>query len=149
MNEVHLARFKLLFYAGVVRSRFHFGVQNMQRLTARFLLLFAIAGNFVPLALAAATSPTHACCIRKAVHKCHEAALAGSAQSSSQPLVHAAGSCNHDCCRGATTAQWASPQFPGSGAVAHEANGTVAATQLSTPSTEAFLLQSSRAPPAR
>jgi hypothetical protein len=44
---------------------------NMRRLTARLLLLFALAGTFVPPALAATAAPPHACCIRKAAHQCH------------------------------------------------------------------------------
>jgi hypothetical protein len=130
----------------------------MQRLIARFLLLIALAGNFVPLALAVTTSPAHACCVRKVVHKCHEAGVASqppSAQASSsqvlsnQTSVHAAANCGHDCCRGAITAQWASPRFSGSTPVAYAANGTVTDSQSSAPSTETFLLQSSRAPPVR
>ena len=46
-------------------------VIKMQRLTARLLLLFALAGNFLPVALAATTAPPRACCLRMA-HKCHK-----------------------------------------------------------------------------
>ena len=49
-------------------------IENMRRLAARLLLLFALAGNLVPLGLAM-TAPAHACCVRKAAHShhCHEA----------------------------------------------------------------------------
>ena len=79
----------------------------MQRLTARLLLLFALAGNFVPVALAATAAPVHACCIRKA-HRCHDSGPA----ESNQIAAHTTGCCNHDCCGAVTTPQWASPQSP-------------------------------------
>jgi len=65
----------------------------MQRRTAKLLLLFAMVGTFVPLALAATAAPPHACCIR-AAHKCH--AMAG---ESDQLAIGSTGCCNHDCCR--------------------------------------------------
>src|SRR5689334_20600791 len=74
----------------------------MRHLTATLLLLFAIAGNLVPLALAAAAGPPHACCIRKAVHPCH-----GAASTESESLeIRSAACCNRDCCR-ATATRWA------------------------------------------
>ena len=51
----------------------------MQRLIARFLLLFALAGTFVPMAQALAAAPPHACCIRK-IHQCHGSASPESTQ---------------------------------------------------------------------
>src|SRR5215831_18486216 len=76
----------------------------MQRLTARLLLLFALAGTFVPVAMQALASPPHACCLRKAVHRCHTQA------ASQDPVVSDAGCCHHDCCRAVTTAQWATSE---------------------------------------
>lgn len=77
----------------------------MRRLTATLLLLFALAGNIVPLALAATADPPHACCIRKAVHPCH-----GAASTESESLeIRRAACCNRDCCR-ATAARWAQTQ---------------------------------------
>ena len=114
----------------------------MQRLTARFLLLFALVGSFLPLALAATTAPLHSCCIRKA-HKCHEAA-----SSDSEASFSAANCCTHDCCRGVTTCQWASPQPQATAVFANEANGSVATSHAHAPTTKLFASQSTRAPPA-
>jgi len=77
--------------------------ESMQRLTARLLLLFALAGTFLPVALQATVAPAHACCWRKAVHHCHSSVET----EPHEPVVSSAGCCNHDCCRALTTAQWA------------------------------------------
>ncbi len=76
---------------------------RMNRLTAKFLLLFALVGTLAPLALALTGPPQHACCVRKAVHHCHESDGA----DSSRLLISGAGCCNGDCCRAVTTARWA------------------------------------------
>src|SRR5258708_9977652 len=79
--------------------------QNMHRFVARFLLSFALAGNFVPLVLAATTAHRHACCVRKTAHPCH-----GSAASEANQLVICISSCcRQDCSRGVTFSQKASP----------------------------------------
>jgi hypothetical protein len=75
----------------------------MQRLTARFLLLFALAGTFAPLALAVTATPPHACCLRKSTHQCH-------GSDPDERAIRSTACCNHDCCRAATTSQCASPQ---------------------------------------
>ena len=62
----------LLLTGGLVPTR------RMHRLTARLLLLFALVGNLVPLALAAGAAPPHACCLRKGVHRCQDSLGAGS-----------------------------------------------------------------------
>lgn len=77
----------------------------MRRLTAIFVLILAVTGTLVPAARAAAASPAHDCCIR-ATHHCHTSHNSDSSQRS----FHTSGSCNHDCCRAATTPQWANPQ---------------------------------------
>src|SRR5271154_6974200 len=84
----------------------------MQRLTARFLLLFALIGTFVPLALAVTAVPPHSCCLRKAVHQCHQPATATANESDQrdQRSIHGAGCCSRDCGRAVTTSQWAYPQ---------------------------------------
>lgn len=113
----------------------------MQRLIARLLLLFALAGTFVPVALAMTAPPLHACCIRKA-HHCHESASADSAQ-----LTGAKSCCTHDGGRAVTTSQWANPQ-PGIAAVFA---GIVAPHVLESHSRIPFMQlsasQSPRAPP--
>jgi hypothetical protein len=76
----------------------------MHRLIARLLLLFALAGNLFPLAMATVPAATHACCIRKA-HQCHDSLSSGAAQ----PAVRDANCCDHHCCHAATTAHWGHP----------------------------------------
>jgi hypothetical protein len=113
----------------------------MQRLTARFLLLFALAGTFVPAAMQALAPPPHACCLRKAVHRCH---AAGAQQD---PVVSDAGCCNHDCCRAVTTAQWAHPETSeDASAVALITNREIALPSYG-PIREFVSSHSSRAPP--
>jgi hypothetical protein len=40
----------------------------MHRVTARSLLVLLLVGVFVPVGLAIAAAPPHACCLRKAMH---------------------------------------------------------------------------------
>lgn len=117
--------------------------ENMQRLTARLLLLFALAGNFIPLALAATSAPPHACCVRKA-HHCHDSALA----ESNQIAVRAIGCCSHDCCRAVTTSQWANPQPSATPVFALNAEARPAESQPDAPAAQLSASQSTRAPPA-
>src|SRR5215469_1494867 len=114
---------------------------NMQRLTARLLLLFALAGTFVPVAMQALAAPPHACCLRKAVHRCHTPG------ASQDPVASDAGCCNHDCCRAVTTAQWANPE-----ALHHTASALGAASyetvlDPSIAAKELLSSRSSRGPP--
>jgi len=114
----------------------------MQRLTARFLLLFALVGTFVPLALAVTAAPPHACCIRKAAHPCH-----GSSSEAEQRTVRGPGCCNHDCCRAATTAQWAHPRGWLASTIVQNVDARIAESLAGTPATELLASQSTRAPP--
>jgi len=75
----------------------------MQRIVATFLLLLALGANITAIAQVTSAVPAHACCRRNAAHHCHES---GSSESTN---VHGTGCCNHDCCRAATTSQWAYP----------------------------------------
>jgi hypothetical protein len=115
---------------------------NMHRLTARFLLLFVLVGNFVPLALAVAAGQAHACCVRKAAHPCH----GGGILESSQLTIHDASCCNHDCCRAVTTAHWAHPQ-PRTASLCREVISRVVEFRKNAPVRESFALQLTRAPP--
>jgi hypothetical protein len=114
----------------------------MQRLIARLLLLVALAGNFIPLALAATAAPPHACCIRK-THKCHSPVA-----ESEQLALREAGSCSHDCCRGVTTARWAQLQSSHTAVAQHDVTGRESETHSNAPTTVQFASQSTRAPPA-
>jgi hypothetical protein len=114
----------------------------MQRLTARFLLLFTLAGTFVPLALAATAAPPHACCIRKTAHQCHS-----SSTEAGQRTVRGIGCCNHDCCHALTTSQWAHPRGWPAAIIAQSVDGRIAESRAATPATELRASQSTRAPP--
>lgn len=115
----------------------------MQRLTARLLLFFALAANLVPLALAVTAAPPHACCVRKAAHRCHELAEG----DSSQPVIRDTGCCNHDCCRAVTTAQWAHPQPKLTAFFLHPIDVLLAMSQANSPAAASAEFHSSRAPP--
>jgi hypothetical protein len=114
----------------------------MQRLTARFLLLFAIVGTFVPLALAAAATPSHACCIRKAPHQCH-----GSGSDVNERAIRTTGCCNHDCCRAVTTSRSANPQSSLSPFISQNIDARVVELPVNIRPTERSSSQSTRAPP--
>ena len=112
----------------------------MQRLTARFLFLFALVGTFVPLALAVTAAPPHACCLRQAAHQCH-------GTEADQRAVRGTGCCNHDCCRAVTTSQSAHPQPALKSDFARYLDARLAESHSRTPATKLFASQSPRAPP--
>jgi hypothetical protein len=114
----------------------------MHRLTARFLLLLALAGTSAPLALAVTAAPLHGCCLRKEAHQCH-----GSAPEPDQRTIHDAGCCNHDCGRAVTTSQWAHTQALAASFTAHIIEARITESGSSIPSSKLFASQSTRAPP--
>src|SRR5215813_9139629 len=79
---------------------------SMQRITARLLLLIALLGTVVPIAMQAKATPQHACCLRKGPHQCHESPAA----HSDEAVMRDAGCCDHNCCRAVTSSHWAHPQ---------------------------------------
>src|SRR6266700_3084696 len=107
----------------------------MQRLTARFLLLFTLFGTFVPLAIAVPTARPHACCLRKAAHQCH-------GTSSDQLAVSSTGCCNHDCCRAVTTSRSAHPEPARRVPFARNVDSHVAGLHPATPSAKLLASQS-------
>ncbi len=114
---------------------------EMHRLTARFLLLFALVGTFAPLALAATAAPEHACCLRKGVHQCH-----GSAPESDQRSIRE--SCRYrDGCRAVTTSQWAHTQPTTTAAFVRDVEARIAESPAASPDAMRFSSQSTRAPP--
>src|SRR4030088_2213899 len=115
----------------------------MHRLTAKLLLLLALAANFIPLALAATAPPPHACCSRKAANPCHESA----ASELNQPSVRSRGCCNHGCCSAAITAQWAYARPRAEDPFVKKVGNHVTSSQLDSPTIEVSEFQSSRAPP--
>src|SRR5258708_39730585 len=102
----------------------------MQRLTAKFLLLFALVGTLVPLALAATAPPPHACCVRKTAHQCHNSLI-----EADQRAVRGIGCCNHDCCRAVTTSQWAHPRGRPTATIAESVPARIAESRAAAPAT--------------
>ena len=119
---------------------------SMHRLTARLLLCFALVGNLVPLALAA-TAPAHACCVRKAAHHCHGSLAPEQLSETGPVVVRDAGTCNHDCCRAVTTAQWAQTRPSLATRFAYEVEAYLSYSSVASPHTGASRFQSTRAPP--
>ena len=114
----------------------------MRRLTATLLLLFALLGNLIPLALAATADPPHACCVRKAVHPCH-----GSAPAESESLtIRNTSYCHQDCCR-ATVTRWAQTHVPLATVATHLVNARVLPPVPERPSAQLIVSRSTRAPP--
>jgi hypothetical protein len=118
----------------------------MQRLIARFLLLTALVGNLAPLSLAASARP-HACCIRKAVHRCHDSGVSEGFSEAAQLVIRDSSTCNHDCCRAVTTAQWAHARPTASTSRAQIVEAYLGQSNPASPNTEVFGFQSTRAPP--
>jgi len=124
-----------------------------KRTIARFLLLMALVANFAPLALVAATAAPHACCVRKAAHRCHDSLVSEQASKQAseagQLIIHDAACCNHDCCRALTTARWAHAQSPASASFMQNVEAYLGQSTPVTPNREVSRFQSTRAPPAR
>ncbi len=113
----------------------------MQRLTARLLLLFAIAGTFVPLGLEATTAAVHACCRRNALHSCH------ASKESDGLSVRGMGCCGHDCGRGVSTSQTAQPGPAIAASFDQYASGRILDLGADSPRSSVVAFHSSRAPP--
>jgi len=114
----------------------------MQRWTARFLLLFALAGTFLPLALQGTAAPAHLCCRRSGEHHCHSYALTDPGHA----FVRTAG-CNHDCCRGARTTQVAQPEATLAAALNGNISFNSSDRRPDDPDGQFVSFRSSRAPP--
>lgn len=130
---------RIPFYAGCTWVLIH---APMQRLTARLLLLFALAGILVPVALAASPAPVRACCLRMA-HHCHEMAASDSKQTTFRVATH----CNCNCCHAVITSQWAHPQPRMTALFARTVASLVAASHPTAPAARLFSSRSTRAPP--
>src|SRR5580658_1813168 len=115
---------------------------SMHRLTARLLLLLALAGYLVPIAMAS-EAPPHACCLRK-IHRCQDSLSSESAQ----PVIRSASCCHGDCCRAVTTEQWAHAQARTSAAFMRHVEAYLGRSSPASPTVEVSSSQSTRAPPA-
>jgi len=112
----------------------------MQRLTARFLLLFALVGTFVPPALAVTAAPPHACCLRKSVHQCH-------GSDPDERAIRSNSCCNQNYSRAVTTSQWAHPQSSLVSLSVRKVESRLTESRAESPASKLFASQSTRAPP--
>lgn len=112
----------------------------MQRLIARLLLLFALVGTFVPVALAVTAAPPHACCLRKAVHQCH-------GSDPDERVVRGNSCCTQSYSHAVTTPQFAHPRTSPVSISAPTVETKVPESPAETPTTNLFASQSTRAPP--
>ena len=112
----------------------------MQRSTARFLLVFALIGTFVPLALAITAAPPHACCLRKSAHQCH-------GSDPDERAIRGNSCCNQNYSRAVTTSQWAHPQPSSTSVSVQTVQARLAETRVEDPANQVFASQSTRAPP--
>ena len=112
----------------------------MQRLTARFLLLLALVGTFVPLALAVTAEPPHACCLRKSAHQCH-------GSDPDERAIRGNSCCKQNYSRAVTTSQWAHPQSSLASLSAQIIEAHISHSRAEIPVSSPFSSQSARAPP--
>jgi len=114
----------------------------MQRWTARILLLLAVVGTFLPLALQATAAPVHACCRRTGVHHCQDS------PASDETVVRNPGCCRGDCGRAVTTSHWAHPQPASSTVSTQPVIARAVDSHVAAVSALFFSSRSTRAPPA-
>jgi hypothetical protein len=112
----------------------------MPRLTARFLLVFALVGTFVPLALAITAEPQHACCLRKSAHQCH-------GSDPDERAIRSNSCCNQNNSRAVTTSQWAHPRSSLASLSVRTVDARLAESRVEAPANELLSSQSTRAPP--
>jgi len=113
----------------------------MHRWIARFLMLVALVGTFGPLVRAATAAPPHACCVRKALHRCHDSDL-----ETEQLVIRAADCCNNNCGRAVVTSRWAHAPTPGISCT-QRSEPYRSQSSIAAPRTICSHFQSTRAPP--
>jgi hypothetical protein len=116
----------------------------MHRLTARLLLLFALLGHLVPVAMASTAAPLHACCLRKGIHHCQDSL----GVETEQPVIRDSSCCKGGCCRAVTTAQWAHAQPVATAIFAPNVEAYVGQSNSVSHHADVSRFQSARAPPA-
>jgi hypothetical protein len=150
VRSVHLCAWGRLYYSCRTLSCctwpcriLGFGFSEiMQRTIARLLLLFALAGNLIPLGLAATPKPLPACCLRHK-HRCH----AFVASNSSQPEVRDACCCRQSCGHAVVTARWAHPEAHADSLIGRTMSRHVAAQPFARLSPEFLNFKTTRGPP--
>ena len=104
----HFVKLSLQSFSPVVYAEITLGFvpgQSMQRLIARFLLLFAAGGVLLPAVLQATAAPSHLCCRRMAQHQCHSYANTDPGETA----LRGPG-CSQNCRRALVISHWANPQ---------------------------------------
>jgi hypothetical protein len=120
----------------------------MHRLTAKLLLLFALAGSILPLAQAATAPSAPECCRRAGMHHCNADSVSSTnAPESGQASFRAPGCCHGDCGRAVTTSQWAHLLAAANDISARIVEVSVAASSPRAPTTKRIQSLSTRAPP--
>jgi len=115
----------------------------MHRWIARYLLLVALVGTFGPLVRAATTAPPHACCVRKALHHCHDSVGA----EAEQLEIRDAGCCGNSCNRAVVTLRWAHARCSAATSVAQNVEAYLGQSTAVSPKTKITSFQSTRGPP--
>jgi len=119
-----------------------YSLSLMRRALTTFVLLYAVAAVFAPVAFAFTAPAPHACCIR-AAHHCHEMASAENGLA-----LRSLSCCGQDCGRAVTSAQWAHAQSSAVTA-AYQTPARLQVPALSTrTNSEVARLTPSRAPPS-
>jgi hypothetical protein len=114
----------------------------MHRFVAKFLLIFALVGNLAPLGRAVTAAPPHACCVRKAVHSCHD-----SLSSQKTRSIRDASCCADRCGRSVLIVRYAHPPRLGSTVFAQNIEIFFIDYNPIVPSTKNSGSRSTRAPP--
>jgi len=120
----------------------------MHRLTAKLLLIFALAGNILPLAQAATAPSAPECCRRAGMHQCHgDSVSSPKPPESGEASFRAPGCCRGECGRAVTTPQWAHLLDAANDISARMVEASVAASSPRAPATWQIQSLSTRAPP--
>lgn len=135
---------------------------NMDRITARLLLLVLLAGTFTPFAAAVSMPDSHPHCLRKPLPAapandmpgCHHHAAspvhqedAAETAPADQVSDFSQCCCDHECCRSMARSQWAQASLTGSAHETEPSVSLVAALYTSVRSFDLSLYRSVRAPP--
>ncbi|MFZ0320186.1 MAG: hypothetical protein WAL56_13775 [Candidatus Sulfotelmatobacter sp.] len=116
------------------------------RRIAGLLLLTLLASNLGPLAPAGTAASPHACCLRKAVHRCHDSAEGLS--DAAEFVIRDGTCCGHGCCRAFVVIQCAYRQPESAAFFLGTISARMARAQEFSIAIAYAKFQSSRAPPA-
>jgi len=114
----------------------------MHRRIARFLLLITLLGYLNPLARAVTAAP-HACCIRKAIHHCHDSL----GSETEQLVIRDAACCGNGNGHSVITARWAHAERPANHIFATVIEDYLTPDDPILPKTKGSRFNPTRAPP--